>query len=1141
MATDKFMLDGTVYAEARFDVQLFEKVQGKAVFVADDSYPAFYFEQAFEPSRVYIEEDEDWEKVEIVLAWTNTKIPAQLEEVEVVLWDDMVLWPTLNHYAELYRAEKLGTTLKEWDYIRLEVGGLVEEMAAAVLSLGTVNGRVVRADVLNVLAVLAFLTMPPAERLSTVRSWYQRGEQGIESVSWMFEPNETAFLSPLAQHGREQRAAFGRVRLVNGDWSFAPVPAAQRGAEVDVLVKAGFPVVPHDKMKYGSMSTATHLGEMKLAIPSGDMNKPEKCFDRRKLISGTSAQAIESEESYLKIDDGHGPKPVTIGTRLKVGMSNAVAGIGLLSGGALGRSDLRVAVYERRAFRAQVMAETEITTTVGQQIAQGESVIGIEGLAVYNEPFPAEVVSVDVRDGENGSKWVHVVVRLLVESSSPKLRAGGVKASVHRSMFEQHDAFLNRNRIDVLFGTETLKNHLSLLQLFADTTRTEVVIANGFVPTDLEAKFHQWLDAQMVRAEISAPVVEELVPYLKAAGHQVVDGVVCELVQMVCGELVCEVETPVTELRAVRTAPTFLAWASLASQFKSEFAYHQQALYNMGVSPSLKTSDIQKAMAMKWGEGLAYLAEQYPAGCKITNGAALVNSLAAGREGVDEEVCFVDFRAMLAYSHGEIAGEDAMSIALHETLGMKAKVAEIHGAFAAGFAAYRQLRDAAELLGRAISFMRAATRSFALSGKLLRTLVNPARKAALLTVRGYNHIPTKEVWVSPATAEKFHLKDGKLYWVGRFPGAALLPHFLKIVEGLDDGCIFLNSWAMQVGNKGDADGDQAYLFRHSDIGNMYAERWDDRDVVVRIMTMVLANQGTFIEANDAEKPEMVKWNAPRVNLAAWHEAAEREYTLHSGIEDAGLTGFLKVADLRKKLMWVNGVSGIIDLEKLRPTPMVGPVEALGQFATKGIGGNYATMHNLHIIEQVVHPAIKGRVTTARRLAAALYEDFSLSGYKAAKWALHSALNDVAIEGDNALEMRSEKITTLVTALEAMGFKTGGDAKERRGVVSGLFMARAIHSAFGQQEELPRCYSNALQSGSVDWSPYVKLCQAFRSLTSGRGDLVVNANDWQEVVSVIPDSSVLAEVAGSIFDVYEMLTLTTNTLKSVADAEADEAW
>jgi hypothetical protein len=1145
MAVFKLM-DGIVLAEACYNEALLEKVVGKAVYVVD-GYPSYFFEKAIEPTRVYIEEDEDWEKVEVVVGWRGDTLPTSFEvEAEFVSWDELVFWPTITHYANLHRAGTLDTVLKEWKYIRRECDSLVDEMAKATLKLGTINGRVVDFVTLQVLAILAFLSMPPTERLSAVRSWYQRGENGaVEAISWLFQPNETAFLSPMASHGREQRVAFGKVRLVDGNWRFSSIHPTERGKEVDILVAAGFPVVPHDKMKYGSMSTASHLGDMRLFIPSGDMNKAEKVFDRRKLISGTSAQAVDEEASYLMIDDGSGPKPVTIGTRLKVGMSNAVAGIGLLSGGALARSDFRLPVWERRTYRAQVMADTQVKAKVGINLNPGDSVIGIEGIAVYNEPFPAEVVGVDVRKGEGETSWIHVTVRILVESSAPKLRAGGVKASVHRAMTDFHNDFLKLHGIDVLLGTEVLKNHLTLLQLWADTTRRCVVLTKAGLNEADEAAFNAWLDENIEQSTISAPCVEEIVPYVEAAGHTVVDPtnlgtyIVDEDIQLVCGELVCEVETPVTELRAVRTAPTFLAWATLAAQFKTDFAYHPQALYDLRSAPSLKMADTEEALGLAWREALELLASRYPAGCKIGNGAEAVNTAAAGREGVDPHVCFVDFKAMLAYSHGQIEGDDAMSIALHEVLSCKVKLNESYSAFKSELATYRQLRDASELLGHAIEYMRGATRSFALSGKLLRTLVNPARKATLLTVRGYNHIPVREVWVSPATAEKFNLIEGGLYWVGRFPGAALLPQFVKVIDGLDDGCIFLNSWSMQIGNKGDADGDQAYMFRHSDIGNMYACRWEDRDVVVRIMTMVLANQDTFIDANDAEAPQLEKWEAPRVDLDSWYKAAEAEYIRHSGVADSGLAGFFKKADLRAKLAWKNGVSGVIDLAGLAPNEKTGPVEALGEFATRGIGGCYATMHNLHVIEMAVSPSIKGHVASARRLAAALYEDYALSGYKAKKWDLHTTLKDTTVIGEEPAAVRGEKITKLLVELDAMGFSTGSDVKERRAVGAALFMARAIHAAYGQGD-LEQSTINALTGSSSDWTPYVRLCQAFRSLTSGRGDLIVSPEEWDEVVATVPDGTPLSEVVGTIYDVYQMLWHTAATLAQKGE-EGEEVW
>lgn len=520
----------------------------------------------------------------------------------------------------------------------------------------------------------------------------------------------------------------------------------------------------------------------------------------------------------------------------------------------------------------------------------------------------------------------------------------------------------------------------------------------------------------------------------KAKGHWRIDVTSSYIV----GDLVFGVESLPVPARGSRTAPTPAMLMSLVMDHNRvhQVKYSKDTLSLMEnlTFEEVYAEDIAALFfdAEKnprlWKDFLKDAAEQWP------NGVVLQSPDGSG--GIA-----LDFRAIKMFTHGDVTPDDAFGMLAYQSVGLYALLYEygkkVPDHLLENFPRvapeeeykkdYDTFLETFNELTRTMHRCKRAMFALGFSDGMLRRMATPAKVAPFLVAIGSNSIDPGVAFVNEKTAEKYHInewyfpkvgKDGKEkakrregYLLVRFPGDGYAHVTVRVVPWVPDDLLLCSTIDIQMGTKGDSDGDLVMLLSNRDLPAMVHRSRRDREVIVRYLRMMAANRGGVINVRNDERPrklEEVDWD----NNEAQKNPKATQFQRYTRFGE--LAGTPIVDWMTQKPLWNpnDGKAGTVAValaqHKIR-------MEHCSIFNTAGIGMAYNMWHAAVIASCVLYKWSFPYYTIARSavdIAASIYEDVTLAGGPNEKqWTFYQLLSSP----------KKDDIEKWYIALENLGF------------------------------------------------------------------------------------------------------------------------
>jgi hypothetical protein len=1005
-----------------------------------------------------------------------------------------VLMPTLNKWAEAKRAGKLEEVFPLWKRFQKLNGPFVKMVEEITLKWGVINGVLIDdPDIFKVIADYLMLSWTGIDKVNALRAFSK--EETRESFTWLFQPGETAHLSPFAQMARERRGACGTIVLEAGCLKLEKLPQPLMGEASLIATKGGHPnwMEPQGKSIQDLSCVGAGPNEWEVILPEGLGSKVDKRNARPKL---PLANTCRSQGTPIQSNFFMNNLPTAEGWLERVALTTYESFI-FGDGGCLTRKGKVWKVIESHTYTIQLPPDTLVSKKVGDLIKVGESLIGVDNMLLAE--YEGKLINVTITDVE-GIKVVKVKQELLIMTMAPKFRAPGIKASAHPDLLD----LLAEYEFDILLP---VKASVAFLKMFCDDTGIKINLTPSCpgMPDDLKPVYAQWLQDHTKSVTFRWPISHKIADIAEAIGLKVVResrriNYLERTIQVVVGNTVLEIESPIPELRMTSTSLTMIT----ALEIESVCGIQGTPVPVPVFAPPdelLTMEHCEKVVELGYKEGLKYLTKQYPKGFLLRNGAQYVVDNGGT---VNESIVGVDPKAVLAFTSGEIQAEDAVGMTLWNSLRAKSAFNLVIAGFEAGVNSIKLLENASAGLGQKICWLQSSINHLAVTGAVLKRLVNSQRIAVLGTARAYDFIPTEKVWMSQKTLDRCRelarYQDPNLDTIlGRHPTALFYGAEVEINEDVPFGIFALNTLAVGVADDGDVDGDQKWMLFKKLAPFLYGTNFRERELASRLICMMAWNAG--IELPDTEPGKFSRVSVKLPSYEGLWEKAMRNYTRHtSDLEHSPFAKSLKGSDLASKAEFLDA-----------PLPAYNANEYphMSMFGTVGIGRGYALLLNSHILAKYAKtPKEQELFEAAFAIGQDIYEKVMNAGYNADRYLILEALLKPA--SDATLE---ERVVSLRAALTLNGMQINFPGLDEKLVYYAILMANNVqHGVQGRKVEL---------FGYEDMVPVVK---ALRGLSSGDKRLIVTPEEWEHVCNLTLKGNPYFEIIHSIADIYTILAM-----------------
>jgi hypothetical protein len=1029
----------------------------------------------------------------------RTRLSATEDDAIVLEWRDSsgnpglltteLMMPTLSKWAQAKRDGKLGEVFPAWKRFFRINHQFIQAVEDITLKWGVINGVLVDdPDVFKVIADYLMLTWTGIDKVNALRAF--ANEESRESFTWLFQPGETAHLSSLAQGARERRGALGSIVLEYGTLKLTKTPQPLVGRDSLVATKGGHPNWMESQAKSVNDLVCVGSNGCNVILPDALGDTKGKGNARPKLNLANSAPPqgkLHQSKLFMK------GLPMAEGFLERVALTTYESFI-YGDGGCLTRKGRMWVVLENRSHTIQLSVDILINTKVGDLVKAGESLLGIDNTLLAE--YEGKLKSITITEVE-GMKVVKVKQEIIVLTRAPKFRGPGKKASAHPDLLD----LLAGYGFDILMPA---KGSIAFLQMFCDDTGIEVDLTpeSPELSNSLKPVYEKWLKEHTEEVTFQWPISPKVAMIAEFLGLKVIEKsrrvhYLVRTIQIVVGNTVLEVESPVPEMRMVATALTMIT----ALEVQSVCGIQGKPVPVPIFAPPdelLTMEHCEEAVRRKYKKGLEFLVEKYPHGFLLRNGAQYVT---ANGGSVEETIVGVDPKAILSFTSGEIQPEDAVGMTLWNALRAKTNFNLVIAGFEAGTHSIKLLENASSTLGQCISWLQSSINHLAVTEAVLKRLVGSQRIAALGTVRSYDFIPQEEVWMSQETLDRarelarYH-RESLENILGRHPTALFCGATIKVNNDVPFGLFAVNSLVTCVADDGDSDGDQKWQLFREQAAYLYGANYKERELASRLICMMAWNVGLQIPST--EPGRFRRETAVLPSYEGLWERASSNYTRHADFEHSAFAKALLGSELASKAEFLNAPL---------PTYDANEYSKMSMFGTVGIGRGYAILLNAHILAKYASTD-KERMLFGAAFAIGqdIYEKIMNAGYTAARYTILEALLTPAND-----ENIGERVAILRAALELNGLKINFPGLSEKLVLYAILVANNVQ--FGVQGRKINLF------GYDDMVPVVK---ALRGLSSGDKRLIVTPAEWDKVCDLTKQGNPYTEIVHSVMDVYGVM-------------------
>lgn len=819
------------------------------------------------------------------------------------------------------------------------------------------------------------------------------------------------------------------VPITKNSLIMTPTSAGDLHIDALALLRAGYPVTMEEKSRtLWPAGWVIEDGEGNIVYRNAlDGLKPHKAPARNKMPISVHATIDETKEgvevhSNLAISTSDGPKRLMKGVELTVAAGTFVSN--LTSGGEHARRI--ISVVSERTVREQMLKEQASAINkdgmIGQVVPVGHSLVGVDGFCLNFTRFPVRVMGITVEEVDDAS-FANIVVRCQQEFDLSVAKLRGFAKAQMINWGDQPGGFpwkiFGNDNVELVLGGESIKNPDSLYRgMWAQTYRDHMVEwgPNGFADAKDERDYAKWLKSSIRKSTVRLEIDESMVEIMKIAGHKVYSRNGRHWfkydAEYRVGKLVLGVESLPAQGRVSRAAltPPMLTSLIMDQGNVHEVTYSGKVIDMLGDS-TFPGISMKQAWVMfydgkdprPWKDFLAMAVKSFP------NGATLKVPV---YNKPDLELA-VDFKALRLFTHGTVSPDDAFGMLVYRSIAMYAKIRHImmkmpdrmveniwqaqpetpeeHQLLLSWKSTYTALVSS---MKRA----RGAMFSLGFSNGMLRRMATPARIVPLLPVMGSHVVPMGTIILHPETAEamkvvRYSDEEETIlenYFLVRFPGDGYARVHAVMSELAPKGIVVANSADVQIGTKGDSDGDLIMIVARKDLPSMIHRGRVDRETIIRYVRMMVVNGGA--------KPVQLEVLPFEVANPQWKEedlmpmGSRDRYTRFMDLKSTPIVDWYKPTTI-----WTRRSA----IAEYNITAYADQMQRQSVFGTNGIGSAYNAWH----VSVVMAAAWYGISTYnfnlwrhAVEICATIYEDVYLAGSPGLKqWRFHELFRSPKVE------------------------------------------------------------------------------------------------------------------------------------------------
>ena len=1068
-----------------------------------------------------------------------------------LLTTDMLI-PTLEMWAEAIRCENTEETesiLPGWTRFQRMNRVFLQEVDPIILKWGVINGVAIP-DPNMIKAIVYSLIMgwSGKDQVNALRQF--ANPDADTKYSWLFCPGVTSHLSPYAENARQERGAVGTFVLDFGEWEPRKLSNSEVGKAGLTAIKEGIACWMHPQGKQLTRGLAINFKNYPFVIiPEGDFNKPSKTLARGQACIGNSCRLMFPQKAGVRIkgielNSGMEFKNILLvadaaiicgdGGGMYSHKNEVAAWIKIANEMGIKDKDLDaflygygftakgIVVFEEHSDTIQLPTETKTNIKEGQLVLAGESLIGCDNILIAERE--SKILSIkEVTIEETTIVTVKYEIKIVTES--PKGRGPGHKFTFHQDITNVLPSWLA--------GIFPGKTAMAGMSMFCWMNKIVIDLndKNPAFPEDLRLMYDTWVESRTRSVKLTWEVSPKIADIAEAEGLTVTrksrrECYITRKITGIYGDMLLEIESPITELRMTRTSLTLSCHIEIERMCKTRGEIINVPVFAMP-KKFLSDEDFKDMAKLGFDASMELLVERYPLGVIISNDP---NSLEL--ECAEMQVA-IDATAIKAFSSGPLMATDAVGIAFRNVLMANLNYIADKEALASHSQTKVGVEQSCNKLAGTLTYLRDAINGLALSGAILKRLVSGKRSAALATARTYDFIPIEEVWMSQTTADEAGTWEGEEVWIGRHPTPMAFSTKVRIHNELGFGIFAVNSLAMNVSNKGDADGDQIWLEKAARVPYLFGMNVKERENASRLICMMAWNRGIDIPATKRGVFDRQECQVPDYE-SLWHRDMKR-YTEHlNGGESALSESPFGKALLGKKLTCVinQPVGPVLIDARIYPKS--------SEFGTSFVGMIFGAGENSERLScYSINEKEENALLAAYILLGVLYEDAGLAGWTEERQAIMEALSVPA-----NLKNFGERVAILGSALALNGFNAAIDGLDATRVIKAVLIAinmqRSLGDENGQRDKF-QCFG---------YEQYIPICKSLRGLASGNKKLIISTEDWDKVYDFtfgnakkeIPPSqpsNLYRKIIGSIVDVYTVITMILNARKEEGNEEVPE--